>query len=197
MLKKTVYYTNLDGESTSEDVYFHMSKVEIARLEMEHGEAGFSGHLRKVLDSKDPKTIMDAFENFLAMSYGVRSEDGKRFIKEPALFDEFKQTEVYSQLFYELVTNATNSAEFIKGVLPQDIVKNIDEKQVALLTAGEELPRELVVQHDAVPPQKSVDDMSVEELRNLSREEFLRLVGDNPRKMTKNQLVVAMLHKTS
>lgn len=197
MLKKTVYYTNLDGESTSEDVYFHMSKVEIARLEMEHGEDGFSGHLRKVLESKDPKTIMAAFENFLAMSYGVRSEDGKRFIKEPALFDEFKQTEVYSQLFYDLVTNASSSADFIKGILPQDLVKNIDEKQVALLTAGEELPKELVLQYDSIPTQKSVDDMSVEELKLLPKEEFLRLVGDNPRKMTKNQLVVAMMHKTN
>lgn len=186
MLKKTIAYTDLDGTAVMEEFHFHLSKLEITKLEMEYGEGGLSGHLRAILETKDAKQIIAAFEDIITMSYGVRSDDGKRFIKTPELTAEFKQTEAYSQLFYNLVTNAEDGAEFIRGILPTDISENIDTKQVALLTAEGELPK-----------QKSVDDMTVDELMAMPQEEFIRLVGTNARKMTKDQLVAAMHHKIS
>jgi hypothetical protein len=186
MLKKTIAYTNLDGVAVEEDFYFHLSKLEITKMEMEKGEGGLSGHLRGILETKDAKQIISAFEDIIGMAYGVRSEDGKRFIKNDQLTAEFRQTEAYSQLFYNLVTNAEDGAEFIRGILPSDVNDKIDTKQVALLTAEGELPK-----------AKSVDEMSVEELMALSQEEFIRLVGTNARKMTKDQLVAAMHHKIS
>lgn len=194
MLKKTIKYTNFDGVEVEEDFYFHISKAELAKLQILHSkyDDGFSGYLKAIVDAKDPKQIMNAFEEILRLSYGIRSEDGRRFVKSETLFDEFKQTEAYSELYYGLVTDAINSSEFVKALLPSDVVNNAKEIQVALPTAEEETPE---VMHPSATTEKPIDEMTIAELQAMPRDEFIRRVGTNPQKMTRNQLVVAMKHR--
>ena len=58
----------------------------------------------------------------------MKSDDGKRFIKNKELSDAFSQTEAYSQIFMELATNDVAAAEFVNGVVPSDLAKQIAEQ---------------------------------------------------------------------
>ena len=71
---------------------------------------------------------MKFFKDIFLNSYGIKSPDGRRFIKNDEVKTDFEQTEAYSQLFMELVTDADKMADFIKGVIPSDLASQVDDE---------------------------------------------------------------------
>lgn len=126
MLKKTVTYTNYNGEEITEDFYFNLTKAEIMEMEMTI-DGGMSEYLQQIVKAKDTAEIMKIFKKFLLESYGKKSPDGRRFIKNDELREEFSQTEAYSQLFMQLATDAEEAAKFINAVVPKDIAASADK----------------------------------------------------------------------
>ena len=118
MLKKTISYTDFDGNERTEDFYFNLSKAEI--MEMELGVVGgMTQMLNKIVATQDSKKIIETFKDIILKAYGEKSPDGRRFIKNQELTDAFSQTEAYSELFMELATNADAAAAFINGIAPK------------------------------------------------------------------------------
>ena len=120
MLKKTITYTDYNGEERKEDFYFNMTRAEITELELSI-DGGLSDMIKRVTEAKDVPSIIKIFKDLVLKAYGQKSPDGKRFIKSKQLSEEFSQTEAYSDLFMELATNATAAAAFVNGIMPQDI----------------------------------------------------------------------------
>lgn len=123
MLKKTITYTNFNGEEIKEDFYFHLSKAEIMEMQLEQ-EGGLAERIQKIVDTKAVPQIMKVFKDIILRAYGVKSEDGKRFIKSAQLSEEFSQTQAFSDLFMELVTNPDAATAFINGIMPADLQQN-------------------------------------------------------------------------
>jgi hypothetical protein len=122
VLKKTVTYEDFNGDSVTEDHFFHLSKAELVELEMSH-KGGLSEALKRIVDAEDGKSIIEEFKNIILGSYGKRSVDGKRFIKNAQLREEFESSEAYSTIFMELVTDVDSAIEFINGVIPQGMAE--------------------------------------------------------------------------
>lgn len=122
MLKKTITYEDFNGETTSEDFFFHLSKAELVELELSH-KGGMSEALQRIIDAEDGKAIIAEFKSLILNSYGKKSDDGKRFIKNQQLRDEFESSEAYSTLFMELVTDTDVAVEFINGIIPQGMAE--------------------------------------------------------------------------
>lgn len=135
MLKKTIKYTDFNGEEQSEDFFFHLSKAELVELELSH-EGGLSESMTKIVAAQDGAAIIKEFKNIVLLSYGVKSPDGKRFIKNQQLREEFESSEAYSTLFMELVTNTDAAIEFINGVVPGDLAA--EAAKVVALTPEKE-----------------------------------------------------------
>lgn len=126
MLKKTITYPDYNGNTLTEDFYFNMSKAEV--MEMEHGISGGLGEmLTRMVAAQDIPTIMKFFKRFILKAYGEKSPDGKRFVKSDELSTAFSQTEAYSQLYMELMTNAEDAAAFVNGVLPANAKKQLTD----------------------------------------------------------------------
>lgn len=117
MLKKTIKYTNYFGEEVEEDFYFNLTKAELMEMELSERD-GFEAMVRKIIRERDNKKIIELFKEMILKSYGVRSEDGRRFIKNDQLREEFSQTEAYSNLFTELASDAEAAAAFVNGIVP-------------------------------------------------------------------------------
>lgn len=165
MLKKTIKYVDFNGDEVVEDYFFHLSKAELIELEMSHA-GGVSESLKEIVASEDGKAIIAEFKNIILSSYGVRSEDGKRFIKNPALRHDFESSEAYSTLFVELVTNADAAAQFINGVIPNDMAEEV-AKLAAQTPTLASVPEQ---KSDEVLPQISKADLMV-----LPKEDFVRM----------------------
>lgn len=119
MLKKTITYTDFNGTERTEDHYFNLTKAEVVEMEM-GVNGGYSEMIQRIVNAQDAPTIMKTFKEFIRKSYGVKSDDGRRFIKSEEISDSFMQTEAYSTLFMELCTNAEAAAAFVSGILPKN-----------------------------------------------------------------------------
>lgn len=122
MIKKTISYTDYDGNERKEDFYFNLSKPEL--IEMQTSEAGgLEKKIEKITQEQDVAKIIELMKDIIQKSYGVKSDDGKRFIKNQEILDEFMQSEAYSELFMELATDANAASDFINGILPKGLVE--------------------------------------------------------------------------
>lgn len=122
MLRKTITYTDFNGNERTEDFYFNLTKAEVTEMEMT-SKGGLTTHLQTIVEKNDAKEIIDAFKDIIIKAYGEKSEDGRRFIKNEEMQIAFSQTEAFSELFMELVTDAKASAAFVNGILPQNLNK--------------------------------------------------------------------------
>lgn len=124
MLKKLIKYTDYDGRERAENFYFYLSKAEL--MEMELGvDGGMQQMIQLIIDKQDIPKIMAAFKRIILKAYGEKSPDGRRFIKSDALSEAFSQTEAYSNLYIELVTNAEAAAAFINGIVPVEVAQAV------------------------------------------------------------------------
>ena len=118
MLKKTITYTDYDGLERTEEFRFNLTKAEL--VDMELTTAGtFSETMKRIIAEKDIIRIAKLFKELLLKSYGVKSDDGKRFVKSPELSEAFSQTEAYSDLYIELLSNPEEAAKFFAEVAPK------------------------------------------------------------------------------
>ena len=129
MLKKIITYTDYNGVERTEPFYFNLSKAEL--MEMELGvTGGMTEMLNKIIAAKDAPSLMKTFKEMIMKSYGIKSDDGKRLIKSEELSIAFTQTEAYSVLFMELITDDKAAADFVNGIIPNEI-----QAEVAAQTA--------------------------------------------------------------
>ena len=122
MIKKTVTYTDYNGVERTENFYFNLSKAEVMEMEMSTA-GGMAESIQKSVDAKDAPAIIRVFKDLVLKAYGVKSDDGRRFIKSKELSEEFAQTEAYSQIFMELATDADAAAKFVNGIVPADLAQ--------------------------------------------------------------------------
>ena len=123
MLKKTIKYTDYNGETREEDFYFNLSKADITEMELSK-EGGMSEYIKKISAAQNGPELIKLFKEIITKSYGEKSLDGKRFIKNKDLTEAFTQTEAYSELFVELASNADEAAKFINGIMPKNMKTN-------------------------------------------------------------------------
>lgn len=131
MLKKDITYTNpFTEQEVTETHYFHISKADLIEMEMEeHNLAykakdgqdytGMQAKLMTIIDSEDGKGILASLKDIVRRSYGQKV--GERFLKSPGATQEFMASEAFSQLLYELCTDAEKAAEFTNGVIPSNL----------------------------------------------------------------------------
>ena len=120
MFKKEITYTDYNDLERTETFYFNLSKAELAEIQLST-PGGFESYIKSIIESQDSKEMVKTFKTLILMSYGEKSSDGKRFVKSQEIRDGFEQTEAYSELFMELVSDDKKAAAFINGIMPKEI----------------------------------------------------------------------------
>jgi len=122
MFKKTITYTDFDGNERTEDFYFNLTKAEVTEMELS-AKGGLVKQLQKIVAEQDSKRIVEIFKDLILKAYGEKSPDGRRFVKNDEIRDSFSQTGAYSDLFMELATDAELASTFINGIVPSNLNK--------------------------------------------------------------------------
>lgn len=131
MLKKSITYTDFNGDEQTEDFYFNLSKAEITKMELSR-KGGLKEHLEAIVAAQDGKEIIAEMENIVRLAYGKKSDDGRRFIKNQQLWEEFQSSEAYSVFFMELVTETNAAIAFVNGIVPKDLSEQVNADQIPL-----------------------------------------------------------------
>ena len=116
MIKKEIHFTDFDGNNQVEEAYFNLTEPEIVRLDAKF-VGGLDAFTKNIDPVNRPEEVVDLFEQIVAKSYGVKSEDGRRFVKDPVVVGQFLDSAAYSALFMELLGDAEAAAAFMEGVL--------------------------------------------------------------------------------
>ena len=101
MIKKTVTYEDFDGNQRTEDLYFNLTKFEAtefaldlpdeitSEVEKEGADAANMESVSRIVQKLGGKGIIDFIRKLVLKSYGIKSEDGRRFEKSEKISTEF------------------------------------------------------------------------------------------------------------
>lgn len=131
MIKKQITYTDYDGNERTESFWFALNQAELLEMNLEKN-GGLSNMITRITETNDYAELSRILKDLIRRSYGVKSDDGKRFIKSQAMTEEFIQSEAYSEMFTELVTDANATSEFIQGIIPQKLAAQVVAEQKKL-----------------------------------------------------------------
>lgn len=218
MIKRTITYENpFTEEKVTETHYFHISKADLVEMELEEhkdtyvnrkGEelTGMQAKLTRIAEAEDGKAIIDTTKDLIRRAYGIK--DGEKFRKSAAIWDEFSSSEAFSQLFFELTTDAEKSAEFMNGIIPNNLDQIAEEvKQAAAkadaaekLGTREPTPAEGDPTGLITPTPPANEDHAREaspfenpDLADLRAKAIINATPEDPVTLTQNE-VVAMDH---
>ncbi len=127
MYVKEIEYTDFNGVARKEKFYFNLTKAEI--LDMELGKTGgLTEYVQKIIEAQDTPAIMALFKTLLLKAYGVKSDDGRRFIKNDQVREDFEQTQAFSDLYMMLALNDDEASNFINSIIPDDMKASEEQK---------------------------------------------------------------------
>lgn len=122
MITKTINYIDFEENEVKATFDFHLSKAEIAELNfLEDGRTLDEVLVTMSKDSTNIRTVMNLLKDILRAAVGKKSDDGKRFVKNDEVRSELFDTDAYSELLIEIMSDPKAAAEFITGVLPRDL----------------------------------------------------------------------------
>lgn len=124
MIIKKVTYTDYMENERTEELRFNLSEAELTEMELTT-TGGLGEYIKKITAAQDAPAMIALFKDLVLKSYGEVSPDGRRFIKNDKIREEFSQTPAYSKIFMELAFDADAAANFIKGVIPKDMADKL------------------------------------------------------------------------
>lgn len=121
MITKTVTYVDFNGLERTETHYFHMSQAEC----MEFIAKNRTGN-------GDFYSMVTTLKDIILESHGEIGLDGRSFIKDEKATMAFYQSEAYSIIFMELGNDPEAADKFLAGVVPSELINQINMKQTPL-----------------------------------------------------------------
>ena len=126
MLKKTVTYTDFNGVERTEDFYFNLTMQELTEMELEV-EGGLTTILDKIIKAQSVPELVKYFKIILLKAYGVKSDDGRRFIKNDEVRADFESTQAFSDIYMEFANDDKAAADFVNAIMPKEGKKALAE----------------------------------------------------------------------
>lgn len=119
MQKLTIQFENFDGETVSEDLYFHLNIKELQA--MEEWPIPLTKRIADLTNTQDGKKAFELMRDIIEAAYGERSEDGKRFVKNEEVLKNFTQGLAYDEVIIKFIDGSMDLAKFIEGLLPKKV----------------------------------------------------------------------------
>lgn len=121
MVRKEVTYTDYNGEQQTDILYFNLNKAELGKLQMRM-DGKFLDNLQLLAEKRKVTDLYDFVYNLLLDSYGERTADGKRFLKNREMREEFENSIAFSEALMDVIADTDKMSEFIRNILPPDMV---------------------------------------------------------------------------
>ena len=119
MLKKHVKYQGFDGEIIEEDLYFNLTRMDAIELSALYESKDLAAYMDEIVKNKDIASLYRVLKDIVLLAYGVKSEDGNRFIKNDVVKKEFEESLAFAQLIEDLHETDSALSEFVTGITSQ------------------------------------------------------------------------------
>lgn len=134
MLKKTVTYEDWNGNTRTEDFYFNLTRTECIELEYGLGPGrSLTESFHQLVEANDMGSIIAAVKEILLKAYGIKSDDGRRFMKNDEIRTSFLENPAFDEIYMELATQADKAADFLTGIVPKQYTESLGPNPSAKL----------------------------------------------------------------
>lgn len=117
MYKYPITYTNYNGETVVDTLYFNIKPFEMMKLETST-PGGWHVKFQKTIEAQDFQSVLAMFEEFVGLAYGIKSDDGSTFVKSKEISEKFFQSAAYDQFLTELFSKENALADFYLKLIP-------------------------------------------------------------------------------
>ncbi len=119
-------YTDFDGNQREEKVYFNLTESEI--LELMYSEAGgVDKYIDRIVQERDQAKIVGIVKELIRKAYGEKSPDGREFRKSDEIWAKFEATQLFSDLYMELATDAKKLVDFFDKLIPNSLRERVQK----------------------------------------------------------------------
>lgn len=125
MIRKEIHFEDFDGKPVVETHYFHFSLDDLIDLETSI-PGGMAAKYQTLLEGKNALEMYKAFREIVVLSYGLRDPaNGMSFDNSREVQERFRKSLAYQALIQELVSSEEAAAEFINGLMPQQLMARV------------------------------------------------------------------------
>lgn len=124
MLVKKITYEDYNGVTREEEFYFNLNQIELLEMEAKL-QGGMEGYVQSLVTNRDTGGLFDFICSLVQKAYGVKSADGRNFVKNEQVLADFVGTEAYTALMTELLLDRKDAEDlknltaFLNGILPK------------------------------------------------------------------------------
>lgn len=142
MIRKTVNYEDFDGKAKNRVCYFNLTENELIDVALtlpdddsvtydESGNVDRVEVATRMFSALGKKDLYEFIKTLVIKSYGVKSADGEYFDKSEEVKRKFVSSMAYTKILMELMSDSKAASDFVNGIIPQDIVNKMIERQKA------------------------------------------------------------------
>lgn len=128
MIKITVKTEDFEGRIVEEECHFHLNKTELTELDLKF-KGGLKGEIERLQKEENAEEIFKFVKELMILGYGIKTENGKAFIKRPEITEEFRYGYILPECLVNIMEDETGAGvmKFIKGMMPVSAQAAIDE----------------------------------------------------------------------
>lgn len=132
MLKQEIVYQdfNVPPQTHTENFYFNLTEREIAKMET-LPSGGLSMLLQRIAESQNLNQMIEHVEEIVLSAVGVRSEDGKSFVKVwpdgRRVRDWFEQHAAYDVIFMKMWGDDKFMVQWMAGTFPSEYAPQVEK----------------------------------------------------------------------
>lgn len=157
MFSRIFTYMGYDNKEHKDTWWFNLSESELYKMEI-GSVGGVNGLMNRLLRENEPGKVVDIFEKIILGAVGERSIDGRKFVKNEDIRQDFYQSPAYNELFMELVSKPDNFRNFLLACIPEELAAKI--KELGQDEAPTEAVEDAADNADHLDPLDAVDDKS-------------------------------------
>ena len=115
MLKHQVSYKDFDNKSVKETLWFNLTPRDSAKLTIKYGD--LAAYVKKIEKEKDAAAMMVLIEDLVLTAYGERSEDGRHFVRNDEIREQFIYSLACEALLGDLYSDEKKMSKFFDALL--------------------------------------------------------------------------------
>lgn len=144
MLSETVKYKDFNGDPCVETLHFNLTYDNLTdNLDLIAQYRDIERRLGGVTRELEPHEVSEVLQfvkRFLRLSYGIKSDDGKKHRKNDEIWEDFQSSAVYDTFLWSLFQDLNKLDKFLSGILPEELIQRAQEEIERRRAAGELTP---------------------------------------------------------
>lgn len=192
MYVHNITFYDLNGTQRNEDLHFNLNTIELTRLSAKLGGGqDLNEYITAAQNSGDSIKIINTLADIVLQAYGKKSEDGRRFIKNEQIREEFESSVMFAEFLEQLMLDDKLAIEFTTKTFESKVVNQ------ALANAGGITTGTITAEDINSGPVNNQPAQSVEAALELASQQVQNVVPIDTNRTYTHEEMMAIINNSN